>query len=115
MTADDLSASLMLECIERELQKQGKGQFTRIEQWLDKVRRCEMSLREAMFEWGMSEILLFVQGKSLAGIGPGITTYLDATGGQARTHEICLELERRGQIVRHFEENNYIVWKPLGE
>jgi hypothetical protein len=61
----------------------------------------------------LSFLLRFIRGEEqFSLLGAGITTYSDRDENNQRIYESCLELEKRGLIERHHDENNIIVWKP---
>lgn len=78
---------------------------------------------QKLTEENLQQLLDAISGKVGFLIGPGITTY-DVTvksispsddPNQRLLHESCLELERRGLIVRHNEGDGWVVWMPAEE
>jgi hypothetical protein len=62
----------------------------------------------------LQELLRFIQGK-VGFLAPGITSYKTDEPRQKLIHDGCLELEGLGKIVRHWEEEDLVVWKPKEE
>lgn len=61
-------------------------------------------------EAGLEEVRKFVYGEGkFSWIGKGITTYKTTDPDQQRLHGALLELERRGLVQRHHEEEGYVV------
>lgn len=45
-------------------------------------------------------------------IGPGVTSYPVGDENNQKIHGLCLDLEQRGLIYRHDENDKAIVWMP---
>lgn len=69
--------------------------------------------REDRLKW----LLAFIRGHGHH-YGPGITSHTQKDWKErlehtTTLHEDCLELERRGLIRRHFENEHVVVWTPV--
>lgn len=65
------------------------------------------------YEKALQELLNLISGRGF--FGPGITTYAVDDPQHKPLHEACLELERRGKIIRHLDDGDMVVWKPREE
>lgn len=46
-------------------------------------------------------------------LGQGITTHPDGDENNKNIHRACLELERRGRIVKSYVDAHIVTWKPV--
>ena len=67
------------------------------------------------YEDALEEVRKFVYGEdAFAWLGRGISTYKSVEPEQQRLHGALLELERRLLVERHYEQRDFVVWKPRG-
>lgn len=75
----------------------------------------ELGIRQGWDEATLSGLLDFVRGEGkFSHLGPGITTHPDSDSVSQRTiHAAMLELERRGQVRRHYVGHPpSVTWMP---
>ena len=70
-----------------------------------------------MDEQELNKILQIIRGEGeFSVVGKGITTYPKLGENNKKLHDLCLELERRGLIIRRFEQrgtiNDFVFWMP---
>lgn len=70
-----------------------------------------------MEEQELNKVLQIIRGeKEFSVVGKGITTYPKHGQYNRKLHDLCLELERRGLIIRKFEQkgtiNDFVFWVP---
>lgn len=66
---------------------------------------------DIMTEENLGALLSFIRGEMFPHWGPGIYTY--PLNDPDHKHKACLELEKRGLIQRHWEDEKQVVWKPV--
>jgi hypothetical protein len=80
------------------------------------MRRGRMDRGMETEEKNLMDLLAFIRGENHH-YGEGITTHtqkdwIEYDDRTAKLHQDCLELERRGLLYRHYENDSVIVWIP---
>jgi hypothetical protein len=67
---------------------------------------------EAFSEKDLDEFFDFIDGKLFPYFGKGIHTWPNGDEDSKRKFAICLQLEKRGRIVRTIDEPDHVFWMP---
>jgi hypothetical protein len=100
----------ILDWMERQAVHTARGRDA-IGRVLDVVHSGRATLRDAVYEHCLDELLSFVCGRFPGLSSGGITTYPNGDDNARKLHAGCEELERRQLIERHLEETNFVVWR----